>query len=163
MTSIFGCRGATGINAQSAVWRGGAVGAGLVTPWLFISSICRELPSCRSLQQLSQRVAPYRQQSREGCHQSPYSVLIDSFGPLPLVQMDARDRLSLAIPISLFQTEERPQESWRGFSICRLQRAACISLPHLHIPVSTHASFEGERPEPVRERDEPKAHGLASQ
>src|SRR5678815_5867383 len=87
-----------------------------------------------------------------------------TFGSLPLVQMDPRDRLSLAIPISLFQTEEeRPQESWRGFSICRLQRGACISLPHLHIPVSIHASVEGERPEPVRERDEPKAYGPASQ
>jgi len=77
--------------------------------------------------------------------------------------MDARDRLSLTIPISLFQIEEPPQESWQGFSIFRLQRAACISLPHLHIPVSIHASFEGERPEPVRERDEPKAHAPAFQ
>ena len=86
-----------------------------------------------------------------------------TFGPLPQVQMDARDRLSLAIPTNLFQTEEPPQESWLAFLIYRLPRAVCISLPHLHIPVSIHASVEGERPEPVRERDEPKAYGPASQ
>ena len=87
-----------------------------------------------------------------------------TLGSLPLVQTDPKDRLNLRIPISLFQTEEgSPQESWLGSSICRLQRGACISLPHLHILVSIYASVEAEPPEPVKARDGPKAYGPASQ
>src|SRR5215472_8705912 len=69
--------------------------------------------------------------------------IANSLGPFPLVRLEAKDRLTLAIPTALSLIgEDPPSESWRGFSICRQRLAGCISESRLHIPVSIFASVE---------------------
>ena len=97
-------------------------------------------------------------------HFDTVEEIAKALGPLPLVRMDPRDRLTLAIPIILFLSGVKPsQEDWRGFSICTSHQVGCIALPHLHIPVAVYASVEAEAPAQVVACDVRKEHGPNSQ